>query len=190
MSPSRFVAPLLLLSMPVFGQDVESSYKDGVYRVEMNTWIDATPDQIWALLTDYEHLTRLDKRIVESHRLENLPNGSWAVFTRTRGCVLFFCKTVERVEEVEETEPDHIKATIVPAKSRFSSGESEWFLDEQDGGTSLRYIAFVEPDFRLPPLVGKRSMRKTMEKTALSLAVSLKELATVEHVHAEDESHP
>ena len=190
MSPSRIIAPLLLFAAPVFAQEIDSSYKDGVYRVEMNAWIDATPGQVWALLTDYEHLTRLDKRIVESHRLEGLPNGNWIVFTRTRGCVVLFCKTVERVEEVEEIQLEYIKAVVVPEKSRFSSGESEWFLEEQDGGTRLRYISMIEPNFKLPPLFGKRSMRKTMEKTALSLAESLEELADVVHIHEEDVSHP
>lgn len=190
MRNSGYIAPLLLLSMPLSGQEINSSYEEGVYRVEMDVWIDAQPDQVWALLTDYQHLTRLDDRITESHRLERLQTGEWIVFTRARGCVFIFCKTVERVESVVETRPDHISATVLPDKSSFEYGVTDMFLAEIDGGTQLRYVSEIKPDFGLPPLIGKRSLRKTMEKTARRLAASLEELADEIHVHPEDEAHP
>lgn len=176
--------------MPLQGQEITSSYEDGVYRVEMDAWIDAQPDQVWVLLTDFQHLTRLDDRITESHRLEQLQTGEWIVFTRARGCVVIFCKTVERVETVVETRPDHIRATVIPEKGNFEYGVTDWYLAAQDDGTQLRYVSEIKPDFRVPPLIGKRSLRKTMEKIARSVAINLEALADELHVHPEDEAHP
>ena len=63
------------------------------------------------------------------------------------GCVLFFCKSLRRVELLETREPGFIRTVTLPEQSDFRYAVSQWDLEPRGDGTLLTYHLEMEPDF-------------------------------------------
>ncbi len=124
---------------------------------------------VYALITDYNRLGRLNPSITES-RLVALPApGEKHVFTKLHGCVLLFCETLKRVERVTEPERGVIATEIIPEQSDFRTGVATWRLSPDGEGTWIRYDAVIEPKRKLLPVVGPWLVRKHIkDELALS----------------------
>lgn len=78
-----------------------------------------------------------------------------------RDCILFFCKSIRRVEDVTYPCEHEISSVIVPHLSDFSAGESRWVFTVQNAAqTKVQFNATFTTKVWVPPFIGPRAIRK------------------------------
>jgi len=143
--------------------------KDGIYHIYITAEIAADEEHVRRVLTDYVHVYRLSDSIIESRVLESPGDGKQQILSRVLYCIPLFCKEITRVDEVSILESGDLQAVIIPEQSDFSSGTSKWQITSLGDSTRLTYIATIEPDFFIPPILGTQiainNMRDEFKKT-------------------------
>jgi hypothetical protein len=151
----------------------------GRYSFEADVWLDATPESVFAILTDYDdnRWSRISRAYKESRYLEPAADGTPVVYTRLEGCALRYCMSIERTELLETEAPYRIKSTVLPEASNFKYSTSEWLLEHDRDGTKMRYKLEMEPDFFVPPLVGPWYLKRSLSTNGLRVVHRIEQLA-------------
>ncbi len=142
----------------------------GKFELVAETLLEADVEAIFDVLTDYEDgaFGRISSVYKESDYLEPAPDGTPLVYTRMEGCMLWFCKSLTRVERLETEPPHFIRTVALPEQSDFEFAVSEWELRPVAGGTEVKYRLVIDPDFWVPPVIGpwvlKRELRAGGER--------------------------
>lgn len=149
--------------------EVDVHHDGGRYFLSLEAYLEAPPSAVFEVITDYENIYGLHRRIRESRIIRRIDPRTVEVFTLVKGCVAaVFCKSVRRVERIVETPPTELLATVIPAQSDLASGSVRWRLEPSGAGTLLRYDSDMEPDFWVPGLLGdgllKMSIRRTTQE--------------------------
>ncbi|MEF8793733.1 SRPBCC family protein [Thiohalorhabdus sp.] len=145
-----------------------------VYQVRLEAVVNVPPDRVFGLLTDYERLDRFNPGIVVAERLEGGSAEVDRVRTVLEGCVLFFCRRLERVETVRTNDQRRITTRLVPEGSDFRSGETRWVLAAVTEGTRLRFRARLLPDFWVPPVIGPWAIERELRSNMRTMLERLK----------------
>ena len=152
---------------------LDVSQRASVYEIRVEMEVDAPADNVRAILTDYAHLDRLNSSITASEVIDAGQNDTVRVLTRMKNCVLFFCMTLHKVEDVTEDEQGRIVVTIVPESSSFRSGQASWEIKSLGGKTLVIHYATLEPDLWIPPWMGtailKDALRRELVKSFSTL---------------------
>lgn len=161
------MAFLILLSAysKAFAGDIDElivAEEDGIFQITVSAQIDATEKYVRQVVTDYAHAYRINRSIIESEVLESSIAGNVRVRARVLACVPLFCLEAERVDEVSTLKSGNIMAVIVPEKSDFHSGQALWKIIPDGDKTQLIYLASIEPDFFIPPLIGSQLVINNM----------------------------
>ncbi|HKJ70230.1 MAG TPA: SRPBCC family protein [Gammaproteobacteria bacterium] len=159
---------------------LEVQREGDAYTVRFEGVVDAEPDRVFALLTDFGRLTRLNPGIVEAGRV-GTGDGEVRVRTVLEGCVAFFCRRMERVQRVRSSDRRLIRTRMVPADSDFRAGRGRWQLAAVAGGTRIRYRARMVPDFWVPPLIGPWAIKRELRDNLRILVKRLERLAASPH---------
>lgn len=122
----------------------------------------APSNQVFAIITDFENLSQLNPLIKSSRILPSQQPYIKRVEIVTRGCMLFFCKTIVRVEDVQFDHTLTINTEFVQSMSDFKSGSTTWTFDPVGDYTRVTYHAKMVPDFWLPPFVGPYALKKQL----------------------------
>lgn len=130
------------------------SLEHGVYRIAVDARIEAPPEVVQQRITDYEHLSRINHAIRESRVTETFGPDRHRVRSVITACILFFCRDVTQVQDIESHERDRVEATILPALSDFRYGHALWRLEADGPATLMHFTAELEPSFWVPPLIG------------------------------------
>lgn len=129
--------------------------RDGdIYRLSADVYLNAPLPQVYRVLTDYNHLTRISSVIRRSHLLGRPDAHTATVYVESRACVLFFCHTIKETQKVVEVPPADLSATAIPAQSNVKLAESTWHLQVEGHGTRMQWNLTIEPEFWVPPLIG------------------------------------
>ena len=141
--------------------------------------LDATPESIYAVLTDYDDnaYARISGAYKESRYLEPAADGTPVVYTRMEGCALWHCMSLERTERLETEAPYWIKSTVLPESSNFKHSTSEWVLERDGDGTKMIYKLDMEPDFPVPPVIGPWYLKRTLSQGSRRFVVRIERLA-------------
>lgn len=158
---------------------VEVTHESGVYLVNSTAHFSSPLAAVYAVLSDYEGLDRLSDIVTESQLLpDRAPDGGPRVRTVLRGCVLFFCRTVTRVERVQAVEGRIITSHVEPALSDFREGFTEWrFRPLAGGGTEVTLRMRIVPDFWIPPVVGPPAVRRKLESEGRTTVLEINRIA-------------
>jgi len=142
----------------------------GRFELVAETLLEADAQAIFDVLTDYEDgaFGRISSVYKESDYVGEAPDGTPLVYTRMEGCMLWFCKSLTRVERLETEEPHFIRTVALPERSDFEHAESVWMLRPVEGGTEVTYRLVIDPNFWVPPVIGpwvlKRELRAGGER--------------------------
>ena len=169
----------ILGCLPVHAGDVmeaEVIHESGVYTLSLEAWISAPAPRVHHMLTDYTHLERVNPAVKESEIINSNSPVHHRVRTLIEACIAFFCKQLIQVWDVEQQSDYVIVAAIVPELSNFRSGNANWVLSEEGGGTRLRFTTQLEPSFWVPPLIGPWLIRYKLRKEALESVDNLEQL--------------
>lgn len=178
----RFVALLSVFLWTGFAsaaeiRELEVEEKDGRYYFDSDTHILASTEALFDLLIDYDEFHKVSSAFKESRYMDPAEDGTKQVYTKARGCILFFCKTIERVELLEYTPHTDIMATVVPEQSDFSYSVTRWRLEPDGDGTRLIYTIEMEPDFWIPPVIGPLLIKNTLRSKGQDALVRIERLA-------------
>lgn len=176
---------LLCLLVPLAGAadigELQVRESKGYYRIELAMQMQAPAQYVRRVLTDYEHIYRLDPAIVDSEILPSPEDGAVRVRTRIADCIGFFCMKIDRVEDVRELEHGGLLAMIVPTPGSFKSGFAEWHIRGRGAHTEVIYQAQMEPDFFIPPVIGSYFIKQKLRKNTLT---SLAMIECIARIHA------
>ena len=158
---------------------VDISETEGRYQLVADSWLDAPPAAISAVLLNFEDdaYTQISEIYKESDALGPDEDGTPLVFTRVQGCVMLFCRSMSRVERLEVVTPTFIRSAAVPERSDFRHATSEWTLTPEGEGTRIHYRMALEPDFWLPPMIGPTLLRRILIRGGVDAVERIEELA-------------
>jgi hypothetical protein len=158
---------------------VDLTETDGRYQLVADSWLDAPPAAISAVLLNFENdaYTEISEIYQESDVLEPDADGTPLVYTRVKGCVALFCRSMSRVERLEVVTPTYIRSEVVPERSDFRYSTAEWTLTPEGEGTRVHYRMAVEPDFWLPPMIGPTLLRRVLLRGGPEAVERIEELA-------------
>lgn len=174
---SALGAGALAAAATIDGLDVTK--QRGLYSLEANARLDATPESIYSVLTDFDDnaYSRISRAYKESRYLDPADDGTPIVYTRMEGCLLWHCMTLERTERLETQAPRWIKSTALPESSNFKHAISEWVLEPDGDGTMMSYKVELEPDFFVPPVIGPWYLKRTLSQGGLRAVTRIERLA-------------
>jgi len=148
------------------------------YQVKAQIYLAAPPQAVYAVLTDYEHFTRISGSIIESRRVRQLSPAEALVYTDTRFCALFFCRHVKEMQKVTQAPPGDISSTVLPQQSdNVKSGSAVLHLQAEGEGTLLDWQIRLEPGFWVPPLLGPLLVERSLKAEGRLSAAGVERLA-------------
>lgn len=150
--------------------DIFINHHQGEYTLQMNLLVSGEVQPVIDILTDFDHLDALSSAIESSTFLGTDSDGASLVHTVVSECVLFFCKTMGRVEKVIIGDNGRITAEVIPEQSDFSYGQSEWVISRLGDQVSIRYQARVMPKFSVPPGIGPLMIKYAMRRELRQMA--------------------
>jgi carbon monoxide dehydrogenase subunit G len=152
-------------------------HSDGRYLLSAHLMVDAPPEAVRRRLTDYANLSALSPSIMRSDVTRAREPYDARVRTLIKACVLLYCRTLRRVEDVRE-EPGRLFAVIVPELSDFAVGQTEWRLQPRGSGVRVLYRSELEPAFAVPPVLGAALVEQGLESELRALLQNLERLGT------------
>lgn len=161
--------------------------KDGVYHINVTAEIAATEEHVRQVLTDYEHVYRLNDSVIESKVLESSIDGKVQVQSLVLCCTTLFCREATRVDEISELESGDLQAVIIPEQSDFRSGTAVWEITPMGENTRLTYIASIEPDFFIPPVLGTQMVINNMRNEFKTTFYRIENIARINEAREWDE---
>lgn len=160
----------LLLAAPIDAAEVrrvEVSERNGLYSIDAEILVAASMGQVFDVLTDFENLAGLSSAIRESRVEQKIDDTEQLVYTQVKGCVLFFCRTVQRVERVKTHYPCELSADLVDGKGDLKASRSYWRLSPSGDGTRLYFSTHVEPLFWVPASIGESVIKRMVMQSVL-----------------------
>lgn len=156
---------------------LEVSRDAGRYRVQADLYLAAPPDAVYAVLTDYAHLTRISPSIRVSRLVKQLDPDTALVYTDSRICALFLCRHIQGMQKFSRTPPGDLAAVVLPEQSNLKMGESHWHLEAEGKGTRMRMELTLEPSFWVPPLIGSALVAHSLKTEGRRSADGVERLA-------------
>jgi hypothetical protein len=153
------------------------THQNGSYFVEVDALVSAPEPAVRRLLTDYEHLSRVNSAIESSEILLERKAGDYQVRTVTKACVWFYCKRIHQVQDVIESRDGSITAVVIPEQSDFRHGYARFNIWPEPNGTRVQIRSEVEPDFWIPPIIGPWLIKRKLLSEALETVRNLERLA-------------
>jgi hypothetical protein len=160
-------------------KDVQVKVEDGRYYVVAEMTIDAPLKPTFEALVEYDRFDETSKVYVKTHYLDPAADGTPRIFTRVEGCVLGYCRGVERTARLEATPLKRVIATVESEPDgNLLYGREIWELYPGDNGSTLiTYHHELELGFWLPPLVGPWAVRRALWWGASDVVQTLEDMA-------------
>jgi hypothetical protein len=155
----------------------EAEHDNGRYTLSFEVVLNAARDKVWQIMTDYDHLMRVSKVIVESRILKKEDENRHRVGVTLHACVMIFCKTMNKVVDIQARPKDDIVVTGVPALSDFRYSVEHWQVSAEGANTRLHYTAEMVPDFFVPPLIGPWMVKYFLKREIAATAIQVEALA-------------
>jgi len=152
-------------------------YKNRTFIVMMVFTISTSLEKVRSVLADYKNLPDLDPSIIKIELLKPPDEKTSRVKMLINYCILFFCKSVVRTEDVTENKNGGFVAKIVPELSNIKSGESIWSFERKKEKIKISFSSRIEPEFWIPPLIGPAVLKADLERRLRLTARKLEELA-------------
>ena len=156
---------------------LEVTKQRGLYSLEANAKLDATPESIYAVLTDFDDnaYSRISRAYKESRYLDPAADGTPLVYTRMEGCMLWHCMTLER-ERLETQAPRWIKSTAargqqLQARHVGVDARARWGRHEND------LQARRSPTIFVPPVIGPWYLKRTLSQGGQRAVTRIERLA-------------
>jgi Polyketide cyclase / dehydrase and lipid transport len=131
--------------------DVAVRIRGGEVIVDVNFHVGVTPQEAWAVITDYDHATsfisKLEKSVILSRTDDTL-------LVSQQGTMGFgpFSVTLETVLEIRLTPFEKIQSRLISGNMKKNDATTTIIADAS--GTRVVYHLESIPDFWMPPIIG------------------------------------
>ena len=125
--------------------------QDEAVFVDVNFHVRATPQEVWAVVTDYDHATEFISKLEKSVILSRTDD---TLLVSQKGTMGYgpFSVTIETVTEVRMTPYEKLHGRMLSGNMK--KNESTTRLVAEAGGTRVDYHLESIPQVWLPPLIG------------------------------------
>jgi carbon monoxide dehydrogenase subunit G len=123
----------------------------GRFEVDVDFRVSAAPQDVWRVMTDYDHMDRIVSNVVSSHVIAR-HDEHLEVASTTRAKLGPWEYKVNNVREIRLTPVREIRSKVVSGD--LVSSEFVTTLVPDDGGTRVTCHGLLKPDRWIPPLVG------------------------------------
>lgn len=120
--------------------------------VDVSFHVRATPQEAWAVMTDYDHATNFISKLERSVVLSRTDEMLMVLQKGTMGWGPFSVP-IETVTEVRLTPYEKMQGRMVSGNLKKSEATSQLIADA--GGTRVVYHLETIPDVWMPPLIGR-----------------------------------
>lgn len=171
---------LFMLTHPLYAGELISAlveHDDDRYVLEFDMRINANPESVYTLITDFDHLNQLNDSIQHSKLVHSVDENNHRVSVTSKACVLFFCKIIRQVQDIEEINREVVVATVIAEQSDFDYAHARWHIRAEDKGTRITFNADLKPSFWVPPLIGPAIIKRKLEDEVLTTIETLEKLA-------------
>lgn len=158
-------------------RSIEVSEHDGRYTVSFEARVDVPADRALHLMLAPDFWPQLTPVITDAKVLARDASGPRRVQVTFHDCVLIFCKTLRKTEDVTVGRDGRIESLAIPAESDFSYAREDWQIVAEGGGTRIRYRSEMVPGFFVPPLIGPYILKSRMRAQLIQTAANLEKLA-------------
>jgi carbon monoxide dehydrogenase subunit G len=155
---SVFVAASAVASPPIA---VTARRDGGMVRLWATLRVNAVPEAVWEVLTDYEHQPQFVPGLTESRVISHDAAGS-TVVQKGWFRVLFLRFNVDIQYITRETPPSLLTSRVI--RGNVGSLRSEYRISPYDSGARLDYVGEVETQGWLPPGIGPYVIRRQVEE--------------------------
>ena len=176
-APAALVLFCAASAMAADLRDIAVEYEDSRYHLTSEVWLAAPPEDVYRVLTDYDSFVRLTSAFVETYDVPPDEQGRPRFYTRMEGCMLLYCKSLERAGYLLLEPQSEIVAVAVPDKSDFKYCRERWRLVAESGGTRMLYEFEMEPDFWVPPVIGPWIIKRTLREDGIDVIDRIESLA-------------
>lgn len=153
----------------------KATHKDGRYFIKVFGVVQANPQKVFDILTDYNHITKISPKVIES-KIVRTEGNAVIVKTIAKGCVWFFCKKIINTQATT-TSGTTIDAVTLPGESNLKVGKMHWEIKRIPSGTAIDYYAEIETDFFVPPIIGTFFIKRSLLEEATALVETVEKLA-------------
>ncbi len=160
-----------------YATEVNLRYEDKTYYLNAEFIVDASQARVMAVLTDFENIADLNPAIIESELQASTKQNSLRVKTVIKDCILFFCKSIIRVEDITQIGNEKLEALVLPLLSDLRSGYAVWVLTQNPSGTMVKYDANMQPKFWIPPIIRSYLLKKKFKQRVIESVELLQQKA-------------
>lgn len=129
--------------------------------VDLNWRVDASPQQAWGVLTDYDHMASFVSSLTAS-RIVARSGGSLEVAQTRHFGIGLFGLDLDDLREITLTPPREIQSTLIRGDMRASTFTTR-LVPEGDGTRIFGHGRFI-PDRWIPPLIGTALLESETRK--------------------------
>lgn len=152
-------------------------YQDGRYYVQFNVLINADKHTVAGLMDDYSRWPQWSSVVKKVTVIKQTDARTTLVKLKLNSCLLFFCKSLKKLQTVTRVAPGHLITLTTKDNKDFHYAREVWYASAEGGDTRLIYDAVMEPDFFVPPLVGRWLISSRIRKALQQSIVKLEQLA-------------
>lgn len=177
------VALLPIPALAVEINDLQAKRKDRTFDIGAEIMIKAPLADTYHAAQAFEKMPDYSPMIKSARLL-----GKQRLASKTRVCILGFCKTVKQVMRYELEPNKRIDMKVIPGKGNLKAGQAHWrFEPRGDDRTRIHFQTSIEPDFWVPPLIGSWAVKKVLRNQIESTAKAIEKMV---HEHNEQaQSH-
>lgn len=157
--------------------DLQVSGDGGRYRVSFDATLDAPVDRARPYMLEPRQWPQLSEIVTEAHVLAPLADGGHIVHVTLSACVLFFCKTIQKLEEMRQLPDGDIVTSALPGRGDFHYARERWRVSGDAHRTRVQYDAEFVPAFFVPPVIGPYLLKRELEGLLSETARNLERLA-------------
>jgi carbon monoxide dehydrogenase subunit G len=154
-------------------------HRAGSYHVHAVMQVEAPTARVYDLLTDYDHLDRVSPVVQSSSRLKTRVGEPTRVELRSTTCLLWFCRNLRQVQEVDDRGDGVVVVRDLPGHSDFRTLHARWEITGHGRTTRVSYEAELVPGFWLPPLLGPALLKHSLRRTAVATIRNLERRAVI-----------
>jgi ribosome-associated toxin RatA of RatAB toxin-antitoxin module len=141
------------------------------FAVNTLTFVRATPQQAWRVLTDYERLPEFVPDLLYS-RVVSRAEREVILEQKSQAGFLFFSQTVRMIVRITEQPESDIDVVLMSGDMKYYT--AHWTLQAftQQGlsGTRIRFSGKIEPELYVPSLIGKPAILANVKKMVQAVA--------------------
>jgi 1,4-dihydroxy-2-naphthoate octaprenyltransferase len=154
---------------PAAEPELKVTRADGVVSVQASMWLDCSPGEVWALMTDYESLSAYMPNVESSvvlARSDSVARVRQGVHSRFV-VPIRFAVTLEFLEQLPQRLRFHM---VEAAVDRFSG---TWDFSSDRGGTRVDYAAAIQPPAFVPSFVAAVVVRRQLRRMLPAIGAEL-----------------